>query len=210
MFTNLIRAILGGLGIIKKNAAFTTANNAEFLQSLEPCTVILTANIKPNFIQGGIQGATNSLWQHALIYVGKSAGQKTRILYPELLNNKKIPAESQYHEIIEAQAAGIKISTLNLSDDIQIVGYMKIINEADKLTILKRAYDSVGKMYDFLETLGHVIPMSDSKKSFNCSGAVQHYWNPITKISDKNKPSPADLNTYLRNKITWNQTKYNF
>jgi hypothetical protein len=219
MFTNIIRALLGGLGVIKKTKKFTTKNNYEFLRKLSPASIVLTAARDPNFIQGGIQGATNSFWQHALLYVGKTAGTIVRQMYPKLLLNREISLEAKEHEIIEAQGEGIIISKLDkdLGDNTQMVAYIRPITTIELMKILFRMYSNIGKPYDFLEFIGDAfpgIPISNPDDLFVCSSAVADAWLPVERIAktsvDVRRTTPADLNNYLSSKLKWNQTRYNW
>jgi hypothetical protein len=218
MFTKLIRGLLSAFGIIKKTKKFTTANNTAFMQSLAAGTVILTAARDPNFLQKGIQGATDSLWQHALLYVGKTAGSKIRQKFPYLLANPKLSKDSQYHEIVEAQGEGVIVATLenNLGDNQFMVAYTRQLTEDQLETILHRIYSNIGKPYDILEFIGDAFPdglIQNPGNLFVCSSLVANAYLPIERIAKKEvdvrKATPKDLNDYLEPNLAWNKTSYN-
>lgn len=222
MFSKLIRALLGAFGIIKRTKKFTTANNAAFMRSLEAGAVIITAAREANFVQGGIQGATDSFWQHALIYVGKTAGALVRQTFPYLLLNPKIPKEAQINEIIEAQGEGVIVSTLdkNFGDSQQMIAYARPISTIELLKILHRAYAAVGRPYDFGEFVGDVLPdgmedmVPNNADLFVCSTLAIHAWLPIEIIVkskvDPKRGTPKDINEYLEPDLKWGQTRYNW
>jgi len=217
MFSNLIRGLLGAFGIIKKTRKFSTEHNAEFLQSLAAGTVVLTWSRNPDFLQGGIQGATNSIIQHALLYVGRSAAEKFRRDHPEICESRrKIPAGAVYHEIVEAQGEGVIVSNLdkNLGDNTQMVAYSRQLTEEELDQILMRVYSCVGTPYDVAEFIGHILPVGNPKNLFVCSSLVAHGYQPIEVIVksgvDYRKATPRDLNDYLAPNLSWQQTRYNW
>jgi hypothetical protein len=223
MFTKLINALLGAFGIIKRYKSFTTKNNNEFMKSLSAGEIILTWSINANFVQGGIQGATNSIIQHALLYVGKTAGNIIRQIYPDLvLKNLKIPKEAQTHEIIEAEGEGVIVSTLdkNLGDNTQMVAYSRSLSTIELLKVLARIYSCVGRPYDVSEFIGDVLPegLQDTVPNpdtlFVCSSLVAHAYEPIEHIvlpkCDIRRATPRDLNDYLEPNLDWHQSRYNW
>ena len=231
MFSKLIKALLGAAGIIRKDLKFDSAHNAEFLKSLEPGTIILIHKMIPkkttwnsfwnNFLSGGITGATNSAYNHSLLYVGKTAGAMIRQKIPELLNNRKIPADSQYNEIVEAQGGGVQVDNLqkNLGDDIQMVAYYRPISQSELITILQRIYSNVGKNYGFLDFLSELFPDPSAvnlgdDNGFICSALTTDAWLPIEQVCKKNinphKATPGDQNDYLEPNLKWQQTRYNW
>ncbi len=219
MFTKLIKALLGAFGIIKKTKKFTTVNNKEFLQSLQPGSVVLTCS--RGFLQDGIKGATDSYWCHSLLYIGKTAGTMIRNLYPELLGNEKIPMESQYNEIVEAQGGGVQVDNLqkNLGDNVQMVAFYRPISTVDLMKVLKRIYSNVGKNYGFLDFLSELFPdpakvsLGDDN-GFICSALTTDAWSPIETIVkkgiDPHKATPGDQYNYLEPNLKWQMTKYNW
>ncbi len=222
MFTKLIRGLLGAFGLIKKTKKFTTENNAAFMRNLEAGQAVLTGAIDANFLQGGIQGATDSFWQHGLLYVGKTAATMVRQMYPELLKNPKIPAEAQEHEIIEAIAEGITVGQLdkNLGDTQQMVGYARPISTVELMKILYRAYRCVGRPYDILEFAGDAMPdgmqdvIPNDPNLFVCSSFLVNAWIPVEllvkKGVDAKRATPKDVNEYLEPNLRWAQTRYNW
>jgi len=224
MFATFIRALLGAFGLIKKTKKYTTEHNAEFMQSLATCAVICTSLREANFVQGGIQGATNSFWGHTLLYIGKTAGEMIRRMFPELLNNPKIPKEAQVHETIEALAEGISVSTLdkNLGDNVQMVAYIRPITADEMVKILLRAYKDVGKPYDYSEFIGDAfpsLPIPNPEDLNCCASGVTKWWLAVERIVkeksegkkiDERRATPAQVNECLQAKLNWHQTKYNW
>lgn len=219
MFATFIRALLGAFGIIKKTKKFTTEHNEEFMQALVPCAVICTSLREANFIQGGIQGATNSFWGHTLIYVGKTAGNMVRQLVPALKLNPLIPDEAQTHETIEALAEGIRVSTLdkNLGDNVQMVGYIRPISTVELIKILTNAYSDVGKPYDYSEFIGDAfpsLPIPNPEDLNCCASGVTKWWSSVDRIVgkkvDERRATPADVNNFLHSNLKWEQTRYNW
>jgi len=219
MFATFIRALLGAFGIIKKTKKFTTEHNDEFMQALAPCAVICTSLREANFIQGGIQGATNSFWGHTLLYVGKTAGEMIRGMFPELTKNPLIGKEAKTHETIEALAEGIRVSTLdkNLGDNVQMVGYICPITADEMVKILLRAYRDVGKPYDYSEFIGDAFPTLPIPNPENlncCASGVTKWWLAVKRIVskkvDERKATPADVNNFLHSNLKWEQTRYNW
>jgi hypothetical protein len=221
MFTKLINALLGAFGIVKRTKTFTTENNDEFLKSLKSTQIVLTGAYDPNFIQGGIQGATNSFWQHAIIYVGITAANMIRKMYPELLSNPKIPKEAITHEIIEASMDGIVVSSLDkyCTDKSQMCGYSREISTVELIKILHRAYSRVGLPYDVGEFAGDALPngmqdfIPNNKNLFCCASLAAYSWEPVERICKKEvditRVVPGELNDYLEPNKNWSQTKYN-
>lgn len=215
MFSRLIRAILGGLGIIRKDIKIVVKENPEqdianFLKSLEAGAVVITRSTEPNFVQGGIQSVTDSAWQHTLIYIGKTAGEMIRKAQPWLQNNPKIPREAQYHEIIEAQGEGVIVSTLNPGVKTQMEAYMRPLNLNQLMSILGRAYGTVGLPYDFLEFIGHLVPdgvMPNPADLFVCSSTVVWDYLPEEKIVKKGidpaRAWPKHVRNYLNGALHW-------
>jgi hypothetical protein len=219
MFATFIRALLGAFGIIRKTKKFTTENNVAFMRSLAAGAVICTGARDPNFIQGGIQGATNSFWQHTLIYIGKTAGTMLRQLNPAILANPKVPREAVEHEIIEAQGEGIMVSVLdkNLGDNQQMVCYVRPLTTVELVKILTRAYLDVGKPYDFLEFIGDAfpdLPIPNPEDLNCCASEVVKCYLPVETICkkevDPRRAAPADVNNYLEPNLKWQQTRYNW
>jgi hypothetical protein len=219
MFTTIIKALLGAFGIIKKTKKYTTENNAEFMRSIDAGAVILTAAINPNFIQGGIQGATDSIWQHALLYVGKTAGNMMRQLVPVLTQNPLIPKEALEHEIIEAQGEGVRVGQLdkNLGDDQQMVCYVRPLTTIELIKILTRMYSLVGRPYDDLEFIGDAfpgLPIPNPSDLFCCASADVYAYLPVETLVKKGidvaRANPRDINDYLEPNLNWKQTRYNW
>ena len=223
MFATIIRALLGAIGIIKKTKKFTTENNDAFMKSLRPCSVICLGKIKQTFVDGGIKAATNSFYSHTLLYVGKTAGEMIRRLYPELLANDKIPAEAKIHETVEALAKGISVSTLDKDfSDNQMVAYIRPITVDEMIKILLRAYSDVGKPYDYTEFVGDAfpsLPIPNPQDLNCCASGVTKWWMPVERIVkiksegkkiDASRATPAQVNEYLESNLKWEQTKYNW
>lgn len=224
MFATFIRALLGAFGIIKKTKTYTTEHNAEFMKSLDTCAVICTSLRDANFIQGGIQGATNSFWGHTLLYIGKTAGDMIRGMFPELKDNPLIGKEAKIHETIEALAEGIRVSTLdkNLGDNVQMVAYIRPLSTVEVVKILRGAYGDVGKPYDYTEFVGDAfpsLPIPNPQDLNCCASGVTKWWSPIERIVkeksegkkiDASRATPAQVNECLQAKLNWKQTKYNW
>jgi hypothetical protein len=222
MFTKLIKALLGAFGIIRRYKTFKTDNNDEFMKSLSAGEIVLTWSINANFVQGGIQGATNSIIQHALLYVGYTAANMIRKMHPALLLNPKIPKEAQTHEIIEAEGEGVIISTLdkNLGNNTQMVSYSRSLSTIELLKVLFRIYNCVGRPYDVMEFIGDVLPeglqdtVNNPDSLFVCSSLVAHAYEPIEHIvkdkCDIRRATPRDLNDYLEPNLEWHQSRYNW
>jgi len=216
MFTTIIHALLGAFGIVKRTKKFTTEHNEEFKRSLESCAVICTGAVNAGFVQGGIQGAENSFWQHTFLYIGKTAGEMMRSLYPDIFK-KKGPA--QLHEIIEAEKEGIVISTLDkyVNPDQQMVAYSRPVSNLEMIKILKQAYSDVGKPYDFLEFIGDAfpdLPIPNPADLNCCASEVTKCWLPVEKIVrdgvDPRRATPAQVNDCLERNMKWSQTRYNW
>lgn len=215
MFSRIIRAILGGLGIIRKDIKIIVRETPEkdiaaFLKTIEAGAVIITRSTEPNFVQGGISAATDSAWQHALIYVGKTAGAMIRKTRPRLMGNPKIPKDARYHEIIEAQGEGVIVSTLNPGPKTQMEAYMRPLDLNQLITVLERAYSIVGRPYDFAEFLGHIAPdglIPNPTDLFVCSSAVVWEYLPIETIVKKNvdpaKAWPKHVRRFLNGALHW-------
>lgn len=219
MFATFIRALLGAFGIIKKTKKFTTANNAEFMKALAACAVVCTSLREASFVQGGIQGATNSFWGHTLIYIGKTAGDMIRGMFPELTENPLIGKEAKTHETIEALAEGIRVSTLdnNLGDNVQMVAYIRPLTADELVKILLRAYRDVGKPYDYAEFIGDAfptLPIPNPEDLNCCASGVTKWWQAVARIVSKkvdaSRATPADVNNFLHSNLEWQQTKYNW
>lgn len=219
MFTRIIRGLLGMFGIIKKTLKFDTSHNEEFLKSLEPGTIILTHG--SGYLRGGIQGATDSAFNHALLYTGKTAGAMARQLFPNLLKNKKIPRESQYHEIVEAQGDGIQVDNLqkNLGDDMQLVAFSRVLTTVELMKVLNRIYSNVGKNYGYLDFVSQLFPDPSAvnlgdDKGFICSALCVDAYAPVEDISlktvDPQKMTPGQLFELLNKNLNWKKTTYNF
>jgi len=219
MFSTFIRALLGAFGIIKKTKKYTTVNNEEFKKSLASCAVVCMSLREANFIQGGIQGATNSFWGHTLLYVGKTAGEMIRRMFPELTKNPLIGKEAKMHETVEALAEGIRVSTLdkNLGDNVQMVGYIRPITADELVKILLRAYRDVGKPYDYSEFIGDAfpsLPIPNPTDLNCCASGVTKWWMAVDRIVgpkvDERRATPADVNNFLNSNLKWQQTRYNW
>ena len=215
MFSRFIRAILGGLGIIRKDIKIVIKENpkadiAAFLETIEAGAVMVTRSTEPNFVQGGIQSTTQSAWQHCLLYVGMTAGEMIRKTRPQLMENSKIPKDAQYHEIIEAQGKGIIVSTLNTNKQTQIEAYIRPLDLNQLITVLERAYSIVGKPYDIAEFVGHLFPdgvIPNPKDLFVCSSAVVWEYLPVEKIVKKNidpgRAWPKHVRNFLNSALHW-------
>lgn len=215
MFSRLIRAILGGLGIIRKDIKVVIKENPEadiaaFLETIEAGAVVVTRSTEPNFVQGGISGATDSAWQHCLIYVGMTAGKTIRKVRPGLMGNPKIPKDAKHHEIIEAQGEGVIVSTLNTNKTTQMEAYMRPLDLNQLIVVLERAYKIVGKPYDFAEFLGHIAPdglIPNPADLFVCSSAVVWEYLPVeTIVKKKVDPArawPSHVRHYLNGALHW-------
>jgi hypothetical protein len=220
MFAKLINALLGAFGVIKREKKFDTSHNEQFVQEIPAGAVILTGARHPNFIQGGIQGATDSYWQHAELYVGQTVGQMVRSMFPDLIKNLAIPLEAQQHEIVTAQGEGIKVSTLNLSDKDAMTAFYRPLSTIELMKILHRIYSNVGKPYDVLEFVGDALPdaMSDivpnKKDYFCCASLVADAYLPVEKIVrpkvDITRATPKNLYDYLFPLLFWKMLKYNW
>ena len=216
MFAKLIRAFLGAFGVIKKTKKFTTVNNDDFLKSLDACAIILTAPRHHEFIPGGIQGATDSFWSHAVLYVGKTAGQMLRSIYPRLQDNPAIGSESCLHETVEACVDGIIVSKLEkyLDEKTQMVAYSRPISAPELIKILYSAYIHIGKNYDFLEFISHILPCPNPPNDFVCASYAVNAWAPVERIVkpkiEIGKETPRDINDYLAQNLKWKQTRYNW
>jgi len=215
MFSKLIRALLGAFGIIEKTKKFTKENNAEFMRSLEPGTIVLTH--RKGFIQGGIQGATDSFWCHALIYVGKSTANIVRQVTPSLIH---LP-EGKLHETVEAQGEGIVISTLeaSMTDDDQLVSYTYKLSTLQTIKLLAWLYAQVGKPYGYLTFITELFPNPSDIPVWDpgwiCSGltAVAYKRIDIQTVKKGITPSyatPKDLNDYLEPNLSWSMSKFNW
>jgi hypothetical protein len=219
MFTRLFKALLGAFGIIKKDLKFDSSHNAEFLKSLEAGTIILTHS--KGFLQDGIQGATDSAWCHSLLYVGKTAGAMVRQMFPELLNNKKIPAEAQFNEIVEAQGCGVQVDNLqkDLGDDIQLVAYTRTLTTVELMKVLHRIYSNVGKPYGYLDFLTELFPdpssvICPSDNGFICSALTTDAYEPVERVAkpdiNPHRINPGQQNEYLEPNLTWKKTTWNW
>ena len=191
------------LGFIKKDLKFDASHNSEFMESLSAGTIILTHS--KGVLQQGIQASTDSAWCHALVYVGKTAGNMVRKMYPELLKNPKIPKESQFNEIVEAQGGGIQVDNLqkNLGDDIQLVGYTRQLTTIELMKVLSRLYSNIGNRYGYLDFISELFPDPSAvnlgdDKGFICSAYCCDGYVPIEDITligiKLQKMTPGQLN----------------
>jgi hypothetical protein len=219
MFTRLFKALLGAFGVIKKDLKFDTSHNSEFLQSLEAGTIVLTHS--KGFLQDGIQGATDSAWCHSLLYVGKTAGAMVRQMFPDLLTNKKIPKDSQFNEIVEAQGGGVQVDNLqkDLGNDIQLVAYTRKLTTVELMKVLYRIYSNVGKPYGYLDFLTELFPnpsdvMFADGKGFICSALTTDAYEPVEIVAPKgvnpHKVTPGQQNEYLEPNLNWTRVRYNW
>lgn len=183
MFAPFIRAILGAIGIVKKEVKFKKTDQEEFLKSLLPGTIILTRKINNDWIGNGIQGASNSAWQHTLGYFGKSAGQKGLL-----------------HEIVEANPGGVEIQQLDkyLNDNTQMIAFTFDLDPREFSIVKERVYSMVGKGYDYAEFLKHIIPViPNPEDKVVCSTLYTFGYNGIRNIVlksvDPKFATPGDI-----------------
>lgn len=201
MFANLIRGLLGAFGIIKKDLAFKKTEVEDFVKSLLPGTIILTRKRNPNFVQGGIQGASNSAWQHALVYFGKSAGKQGLL-----------------HEIVEAQGEGVIVAQLdkNFGDDNQMVAFTFNLDPREFSILKERVYGQVGKPYDYAEFLQHILPFFPNPEGLTvCSSLCTFGMKGMRRLVPKNvkeeNASPGDIFNGCHPQVTaCAETRYNW
>ena len=169
---------------MKKDEDYIKKDFTHGVQGLMPGDVGLVdtvgGNWFENFFGWGIKLITASKVCHAFLYFG-----------------------SGKHEIIEAQAGGVKKAKLeaNLNKRTQILVYRNKNLNIQKLALLKAyAYGSVGKSYDFAGLVSFVTDTGDTKEANFCSELVVESYNCAgLKSSDKpsGKTSPGDLRKFF-------------
>ena len=200
MLNTMVRAVLGGIGVINKTLHFKKTQKKEFLRSLPPGTIILTRALKPDFFQGAIQAVTRSAWQHVLIYFGQSNGKK-----------------GIRHEIVEAISQGVKISSLDkyLTEDTQMEAWARPLTSQELEQIKTRAYSQVGKPYDYAEFISFVLPfIPDPDDLMICSSLCYYAYEPVELLQLKAKKSkqisPRDLRDYFIAASQWTAKRFNW
>lgn len=192
----LIRALLGALRIVKRDLCFIDSNTEGFLSTLKnKIFIVITRSRTPNFIQGGIEGATNFPWHHAAFG------------YTAILENIRV---------IEAEANGIENNYFDkyLNDDTQMSVFCIELSDFDKIEVMKRAFNSVGHKYDYDGFIRFIIPdwpgilNGDDPKAEFCSALVVSIFKNILKLPPK--PSPGKLYELLARNIKLREIKYNW
>jgi len=228
MFKNFILGILGGLGIIQKHLKFKKSQYADFVKGLPPCSVVLTRDRTPGFFGGGIQAVTNSAWQHALLYIGKSYGDFIRAKFPHLQKKREIivngnkliiepiPAHAIEHEIVESLLT-VSVQSLDKynDDDVQMEAWTRPLTQQEMELAVLRAYEMVGMPYDILEIGAHVFPFIPNPDKLKvCSSLVVHAYKPVERIVrkrvDPDRASPRDLRDYFVGSQAWSARRFNW
>lgn len=225
------RGLLGGLGLIKFDLDYVPTCFEDFVKNLaQPC-IILTRSRKHNFFGGGISAVTKSPWQHALIYLGRSMGERARKLYPELMGKRifcfrniekelpPIPKKESLHEIIESSVS-IRFGTIEeyKGEENQLAAWMKPLTPQEIDSVLFRALLMHGMPYDVQEIASFLklLPNpEDGKIVFEnglefpvgmkvCSSFTSYAFDlPLAM------PSPGDLEKHFLKTSGWSRLKYN-
>lgn len=144
----LIKALLGAFGLVHYQKPYKeSATYDKFVESCQACirpneyvvSFILTCDITPEFMSGGISGATESGWQHALTCLWDCGRYKRK------------------DEIVESQAV-VEVNELakyNRSD-IQMAAFSVSLNWDEFRKLRDRLYSQLGKPYDIAEFLGYI------------------------------------------------------
>lgn len=175
LLNEFINGTTGGINAVLGNyrrKKFNDKDNHLFLKALKPGTVILQGPVQANFVSGGIQGATDSFWTHAIVYAGDKGAELIRQTRQDL--PPIVP-----HEFVEATYPLCRIG--NLEKDYcynlvqQIAFIFNDIPENKLIKILDYAYSRVGTKYDVSEIVRDMLPAFQIKhhaKLHGCSSLV--------------------------------------
>jgi hypothetical protein len=180
-----INSQLSGIGALfgmHRTFKFDTSRNDLFLSFVKKnkLTIILQAPVHANYVSGGIQGATNSIWTHALIMGNEEIIKLLRMRHPELLKHETYPLslEAAALEFAEATYPKCRIGSLfeYLDESVfQIAFGFNEISTDNVIKILRYAYSRNGMKYDISEILHDVMPnlnIRHNARLHGCSSLV--------------------------------------
>lgn len=175
----LLAALFGAFGIVKYSKKWD--KNATWEKFIDSCwkakrpgehlvSFMLVCDISPEFMSGGISGATKSGWQHAFTCLWDGGDYV------------------KHNEIVESLAT---VVTAKLSkydrDDLQVVAFSVSLNDENFNQLKSNLYSQLGKPYDVAEFLGYMrgifSAIPNPKDLFVCSTnvtycaqGVKHRW----------------------------------
>lgn len=166
------KALLGFFGVNNHMLTYCKTQFKEFVMGMTPGTVILTSNRNKGWYSGAIKAFTGSPVDHAVGYVGQSAGDMIRERYPELLGKRelifrgkhydlgRIPVKAKIHEIVES---GLKVEINQLEkydkDSNIMEGWARPLTQQELESVLFNLYLMVGMPYDVKEILSKILPV---------------------------------------------------
>lgn len=201
MLGKFFRSLWFGLGFGKKIKKYVNSDEKKILEDIPEGEIFigLTSDRTPSFLQGGIQGATNSFWQHA--FVGKKNDKNEVEIIESLLQVEKNELEKY------------------LNDDTQMILFFLPITKNESTMIWKKAETQIGKPYDVAEFLGHLLPDDiantiNSPNFFVCSTlcvfATFGFYEIIRRNINPQKAAPGDIYNGLYPQKKVKTIKYNF
>jgi hypothetical protein len=236
LFDNLINGLVGLFDWKERKKPFSHTDVTQYLSQFipqlnkildKPVTQVYLmvgcigkTDIKAGEISGGIQGAQEdggSFFSHVYVFPGEAAGDYMRKKYSILLTNPKIPPKAEPLEIVEAEAKGVVVQSLNkyLTDEFQMYLYGRYFTLEEAEKILLRAYGMIGTEYDFREIAKHVfgfIPDDSYRKV--CSSYASYAFEVVERLAEKNVErgfeNPKDVNHYLFPKTSWDLFKFSY
>ena len=199
MFADLLRGLWYGLGLGKKTKKFVDTDEEKFLKEIPDgqIFVFLTADRTPDFLQGGIQGASKSFWQHAGI--GIKRGNDVEII-ESLTTITKDKIQKYLH------------------NDNQMILFFSPISKTDSIAAWNRACTKEGQIYDYIELVGHLLPddvfkVINNPELYTCgvySAWTLRPWYRIVKQKiDPDRCTPGDIYNCLYPKKEVAIIKYN-
>lgn len=217
-FDQFINSQVGGIGALVgsyRTKPFSTSQNDKFVPALKPGTVILQGPVKPDYVSGGIQGATDSFWTHCLLYAGQEGAELVRE------KRRNLPSIVQ-HEFIEATMPKCRIGALAtdyLNDKLQMIAFIPPdLTEETLFKILDYAYSRVGTDYNIAKIEAAAFPYF--QPGFNprlhyCSSlcATAYCKGCLSIVPYTVSPAvatPKDIYTELYPRQDWKIAKWNY
>jgi len=207
----LVNGLWYALGFGKKYKTFKRTDLVKFKASLGEFVIFNVSAVKPNFIQGGIQGATHQ-WDDKLDDKG-SFWQHTGAA-------RKQPDGS--YLTIEAFSKGVDYGKLDnyLNDDYQLEAFTIAIPQEKLDTIWSTAKNLIGKEYSVGQIGGYLLPKAIRDMFLNhdrkiCSAmwtVIMHVFN-IPIVRKKINPewgTPGDVHDGCYPQRQFGYSSFNF
>ena len=203
MFKALINSLLEILGITVRSLRdrYVESDPKEFMRGIGRGAIVLRSVVERTLTARAIRGASDSVFEHAFVYFGKSGGRQGRL-----------------HEIVEAVEAGVVVNPIDkyVNAQYQLVAFTpEHLTDDEFRRVREQTYAFLGSAYDYQEIFSHVFGfVPNPPERVTCSSLCAAAYHGVRRLVKKNVDSrgatPGDLWDGLYPQVRgWRMTRHN-